>query len=257
MRRILGAGLLLAAGLFGQDPRTVFEAGRRAFLSADYKKAGEAFEKAVAADPRNSDYNLWLGRAYGRRAETASVFTAPGLASKARQHFEKAVELNPRNGEALNDLFDYYVEAPGFLGGGFDKAEALIAKIAAVDAAEGHYAQAQLLDRRKQFDEAEQHLRRALDLAPRQVGRVLDLASYLSKRGRVEESEKQFEAAEKLAPHSPKVLYTRAETYIRDHRNLGKAKQLLQQYLATANLSADDPPRAKAEDLLKKATSGA
>ena len=46
------------------------------------------------------------------------MFTATGLASKARQNFERAVQLDPQNREALSDLFEYYLEAPGFLGGG-------------------------------------------------------------------------------------------------------------------------------------------
>jgi len=195
---------------------------------------------------------LWLGRAWGRRAESASPFMAPAYASRARTQFEKAVELNPANKEALNDLFDYYLNAPGFLGGGFDRAQALVAKIAKLDVAEGHYARAQLADKRKQFDEAEQQLRRALELAPRQVGRVIDLAKYLSKRGRVQESETVFAQAEKLAPESPRVMFERAETYIRENRNLDQAKVLLRKYLRSS-LTPDDPPRDRAEDLLRKA----
>ena len=53
--------------------------GRNYYMQADYKKATEVLEKAVAADPGNSEYALWLGRAFGRRAETSSPFTAPGL----------------------------------------------------------------------------------------------------------------------------------------------------------------------------------
>ena len=30
------------------------------------------------------------------------------------------MELDPKNQEAVNDLFDYYLEAPGFLGGGLN-----------------------------------------------------------------------------------------------------------------------------------------
>src|SRR5213593_3592339 len=64
---------------------------------ADYKKATEALDKALALEPENSEFHLWMGRAYGRRAETSSMVTAPGYASKARQHFEKAAQLNPKN----------------------------------------------------------------------------------------------------------------------------------------------------------------
>ena len=35
--------------------------------------------------------------------------------------FERAVALDPANREAVGDLFDYYLGAPGFLGGGANK----------------------------------------------------------------------------------------------------------------------------------------
>src|SRR5262245_13211687 len=90
--------------------------GRNLYMRADYKRASEALEKAVSQEPSSSEIALWAGRAFGRRAETSSVFTQMGYASKARHYFEKSVELNPHNLEALADLFEYYLEAPGFLG---------------------------------------------------------------------------------------------------------------------------------------------
>lgn len=226
--------------------------GKNWFMLGEYKKAVEAFQQALALDPKNSEYAHWLGRSYGRRAETSSILSAPGHASKARQYFEEAVRLDPTNDEALNDLFDYYLEAPGFLGGGFDKAEQIARRIAQRNPAEGHFAQAQLADRRKQFDTAEEQLRRAMELAPRQVGRALDLAKYLAKRGRYPESEAVFDKAEQIAPNTPKVFFARARTYIEHKRNLPKAKQLLIQYLQS-DLTPDDPPREQAEKLLKQA----
>ena len=98
--------------------------GKNYFMLGDFKKAAESFEKAVALNPLNSDNMLWLGRAYGRRADKGSKILAGRYASKARQYFEKAVALDPHNHEALNDLFDYYLNAPGFFGGGVDPAEA-------------------------------------------------------------------------------------------------------------------------------------
>ena len=99
--------------------------GQDWFMLGEYKRASEAFEKAAALDPNNAKLIHWLGRTYGRRAETANPFAAPGLASKTRQMFEKAVELDPTDKDALGDLLDFYLDAPGFLGGGVQKAEAL------------------------------------------------------------------------------------------------------------------------------------
>jgi tetratricopeptide (TPR) repeat protein len=179
------------------------------------------------------------------------VFTAPGLASKARQHFEKAVALNPRNQDAVSDLFEYYLEAPGFLGGGLDKAVKLAESMTKLDAAEGLWAQARIAERRKDFPAAEDRLRRAMAAAPKQVGRVIDLAKFLSKQGRVEESEETFQAAERIAPDAPKLLYQRAETYIKAGRNIDTARDLLKRYLS-ASLSPEDPARRDAEKLLKQ-----
>jgi len=224
--------------------------GKNYFMMGEYKKAQDAFEKAISADPKNSVYYHWLGRTYGRRAETSSFVTAPGYASKARQNFEKAVALDPKNKEAMNDLFEYYLEAPGFLGGGMDKAAALTKTIGALDPAEYHYAEAELAEHRKEYGTAEQHLRRAVEIAPRQVGRIIDLAKFLSKQGKEQESESLFERAEKIAPNEPKVMFARADTYIKSRRNLDTAKVLLQRYLK-APLTPDDPSREEAMKLLK------
>ncbi|MEX2261963.1 MAG: tetratricopeptide repeat protein [Bryobacteraceae bacterium] len=225
--------------------------GKGYYRIGDYKEATEAFEKAIAADPRNSVYHNWLGKAYGRRAETSSVFTAARYASRARKAFEQAVQLDPSNKEALNDLFEYYLQAPGFMGGGFDKAAAMATRIAALDPAEGHYVQARMAEKRKEFGKAEQHLRRAAELAPRQVGRVVDLARFLASQGRFDESEQAFRKAEKIEPDNPKLLFERASTYIRAGRNLDTARDLLGRYLES-DLTPDDPPRGEAERLLKQ-----
>jgi tetratricopeptide (TPR) repeat protein len=248
------ASLKLLLATPDKDARIYDLIGRNHFMLGEFKKASESYEKAVAADPSNSDYEHWLGKAFGKRAETASPFTAPGLASKARQHFEKAVALNSKNKEAVNDLFEYYLEAPGFLGGGLEKAARLAESIAALDPAEGLWAQARIAERRKDYGKAEEQLRRAMQAAPMQVGRIVDLAKFLSKQGRIEESEQTFRAAERIAPNNPRLLYNRAETYIKAGRNIETARELLKRYLS-ANLSPDDPSRQDAEKLLKQAGS--
>src|ERR1700757_3284845 len=38
--------------------------GRNYFMQSDFKRATEVLEKAVAAEPANAEYALWLGRAW-------------------------------------------------------------------------------------------------------------------------------------------------------------------------------------------------
>jgi tetratricopeptide (TPR) repeat protein len=247
--------LALLAGLPVENGKVYALMGQCYYMLGDYKRASESLERAVRLEPGNSDYYMWLGRAYGRRAETSSFITAPGLASKARQSFEKAFQLNPRNLEAVGDLFEYYLEAPSFMGGGLDKARDLAEKTRDLDPAEYHYRLARIAEKRKQDKNAEEQLRRAMDLAPRQVGRVLDLARFLAKRGKHQESEALFEQAEKLEPESPKVMFERAKAYVESRRNLDKARELLVRYL-NSPLTPEDPPRQEAERLLRQARTG-
>jgi len=182
----------------------------------------------------------------GRRAESSNWLTAGVHASKARQCFERAVALDPQNREARNDLFDFYLNAPGFLGGGLDKAAALAKTIAHERPPEYEFEEAQIADRGKDYTAAEAHLRRAMELAPREPGRIVDLARYTAKRGRLDESDVLFEQARKMAPSLPRVAFAEARTHIENHRKLEQARRLLQEYLH-ASLTPDDPSRQEAE----------
>jgi tetratricopeptide (TPR) repeat protein len=234
------------------DPQAIQLLGQSYFMVEDYKKATDTLDRAAGAEPRNAEHQLWLGRAWGRRAETSSFVTAPGYAGKARQHFERAFEYDQSNMDAIGDLFSFYLEAPGFLGGGLDKAENLAKWIQKLDPAEYQFAEAMLAEKRKEFQKTEQHLRQAINLAPRQVGRVLDLAKFLARQGRVPESEAAFARAEEIDPTSPKVLYERASVYVKSKRNLEVARDLLRKYLES-QLTPDDPTRREAQRKLRLA----
>jgi tetratricopeptide (TPR) repeat protein len=229
--------------------------GRDYYMQGDYKRATEVLEKAFAMEPANADFALWLGRAWGRRAETSSPFTAPMHASKARQYFEKSVQLSPMNLEAQSDLFEYYLEAPGFLGGGLDKAQATADRMTQISPADGQWAEAKLAEKRKESRSAEAHLRRAVELAPQQVGKIIELARFLTRQGRYQEADQNFERAEKVAPNSPRLVFARASIYIETKHNVNVACELLKRYM-NMELEPDDPPKSEAAKLLRQAQGG-
>ncbi|MDQ2774178.1 MAG: tetratricopeptide repeat protein [Acidobacteriota bacterium] len=233
------------------DGPTNFLIGRDYFMLADFKKSTDYLQKATAEVPKNSEFMDWLGRAYGKRAETSNPLFAPALASKARQAFEKSVELDQRNSDALSDLFDYYLGAPGFLGGGYNKAAAVAEKIAVVDPPEGYFERAKLAQNRREFQTAEQHLRRAIAITPQKVGGLLELAKLLAMEGRAHESDALLSQAQAIQPNDPAVWYARADILIKQKRNTEEAKNLLQKYMR-APVTVDDPPKGEAVRLLRQ-----
>jgi tetratricopeptide (TPR) repeat protein len=233
------------------DAAETFLIGRNYFMQGDFKKAGDYIQKATALAPENSEYMDWLGRTYGKRAEMSSIFLAPGFASKARQAFEKAVELDPKNNDALSDLFDYYLEAPGFLGGGYDKAVAVANKLAVIDPAEAYFERAKLAQKKKEYQSAETHMRQAIAVAPHEVGHLIALARLLATQGKERESDAVFLEAQKVSPNAPEVWFARADVLIKQKRNLDEAKQLLEKYMS-ASITVDDPPKGEARRLLKQ-----
>lgn len=119
------------------DAVGTFYLGRTLFEQQQYESAVEWFEKAAVLDSANSQYHLWLGRAYGYSAQRASILWQFPLARRVKIHFEKSVELDPDNIDARADLAEYYLKAPRILGGGKEKAEAQAHEISARNLNEG------------------------------------------------------------------------------------------------------------------------
>ncbi len=238
--------------LGGKDAASCALLGKAYFMEGQYRQAIANLETAVALDSSNSDYYDWLGRAYGRLAEGSSFTTAFVYARRTVRAFERAVELGPSNLEASSDLFEYYLEAPGVVGGGVAKAETIARRIGSLDVAEGHWTRARLAEKRKDFAAAERELRAAMQVAPGQLGRTLDLAAFLSSRGRYGESDALFGVAEETHPNSPRVLYARAAAYVHSKRRLDEAQTLLEKYLALQT-TPDDPTRQEAMALMRSA----
>ena len=192
-----------------------------------------------------------LGARMGAARKRHFPLAAPSYATKARSNFEKALELDPNNSEAMNDLFEYYLQAPSMLGGGLDKASQLAEKIGQHNAAEGAYARARIAEQQKDWVQAESQFRKAAELSPRQPGRFIDLAKLLSKQGRYDESDAMFAKAHQIAPDAAKVYFAEAAAYIRANRKQDEARELLKKYLAM-NTSPEDPSKSEAKKLLSK-----
>src|SRR6202795_5320055 len=103
------------------------------------------------------------------------MFSALSLAKKARKEFEKAVELDEKNFSANQALIEFDCSAPSIAGGGEDKAAPEIAKLAAMDAAEGHYAEGNCRRQKKDFEAADAEFTKGLESHPQSSDVIFDI----------------------------------------------------------------------------------
>lgn len=232
----------ILSNLIQKDPA---EIKTRTWLGKTYLKlrrwddAVRQFEKAVALAPKDGLGHLWLGRAYGNKA--AHAFLPIGLANSTRKEFEKGVELCPDNVDIRFDLLEFYLEAPGIMGGGRDKAETQAGEIARLSPRHGYLARAEIYEDRKQWDRARGELTDATLKFPDDADCYADLARLLLERKDYAGAEANAQKAATLSATAPTARMLLAAAQIRLNRNVADALKALQE-LAAGPLADEDPP---------------
>jgi len=220
----------------------------RAHMLLDNWDAGiQACQKAVALDSGNARYHLWLGRVYGQKADHSSFWTAAGLAKKVRSEFETAVQLDPRDVDARSDLAEYYLEAPGMMGGGKDKAENQAQQISALDPSQSDVMKAHIAEKKGDLVTAENEYRAAIQASGNKPGTWLGLAEFYRRNGRYEQMQ---DAVQQVSSSSSSsfCLERAAEILVRAKREIPLAAQLVRRYLS--GKTDEDAPAFKAHYLL-------
>lgn len=206
-------------------------------------------ERAIALKPSDSDYHMWLGRAYGEKASSSNFLSAIELAKKTRVQFEAAVQLNGNNAAARCDLSEFYVDAPGFLGGGKDKARAQADQLMSIDPASGHWVRSIVALKDDKFDVAEQELVAAIQTDKSPAKRWMDLASFYRTRSRMKEMENAIQKALSVPNRPWATLYDGAEILIRAGQNFNGAAEMLRNYINSGD-PGDEAPVFQAHYLL-------
>ncbi len=282
MKRVLAALSIASAVMAAANAKqeTGLEAGRRAYEASDYAKAIQALqaaaakdpqngdvqlllvksylelqeydptiksaEKAVAIDPQNSVYHEWLGRAYGEKADHASLFSAISLAKKTRKEFETAIQLDGKNFSARQALIEFDCSAPGIVGGGEEKALPQIKQLAEMDAAEGHYAAGNCRRQKKDFAAADEEFAKALESNPKSATLIYDIGDYAVKRGQPERLLAVADMGERVAPGDPRGKFYRGVALVLKKENPEEAERLLREYAKKAPVRSGYPRPAAA-----------
>jgi tetratricopeptide (TPR) repeat protein len=220
-----------AAGANPQDGQIQLLLTKAHLELQQYDAAIKSAERAVAIDPKSSVYHEWLGRSYGEKADHSSFMTALGFAKKTRKEFQAAVDYDWRNFTARQAVIEFDCAAPAMAGGGEDKAIPEIAQLAALDAAEGHYAQGNCRRQKKDFSVTDVDFNKALQANLKSADRVFDIGDYAVRH---EEPEMLLAVADlgaKLAPSDPRPQFYRAVAFVLKKQNSADADKLLQEYI--------------------------
>jgi tetratricopeptide (TPR) repeat protein len=222
----------------------------RAHFELDAWDAGiPACEKATALAPDNGLYHLWLGRIYGEKADRSGFLSAAGLAKKVHTEFERAVELTPNSWEARTDLAEFYLEAPGIVGGGKDKARAQAALMAPLNPAMEHWVKARLAEKDKDLATAEKEYRAAIDASHSGARAWANLAGFYRHTSRFDEMEQALRSMESSPLDRPGALVDGAGMLLRTGRDSPMAIRLVRRYVASSN-TVEEAPAFKAHCLL-------
>jgi len=217
---------------------------RAYFAVSNWDRAVTACEKAVALAPDKSEYHLWLGRSYGEKADASNFFAAAGLAKKVRTEFERAVALDPKNAINRTDLAEFYLEAPGIVGGGQDKARAQADALSQLDAAKAHWIIGRIAEKNKDTATAEREYRAAIEESHGNASTWLNLALFYRNTKRFDEMQDALKHAASAPIDRADVLIDAASTLLRTNRDLPFAVQLVQRYLASPTVEQAPPFKA-------------
>lgn len=209
-------------------------------------------EKAVSLAPSNSQFHLWLGRVYGEKADKSAFILAATLARKVRHEFEAAVHLNPRSVDARNDLAEFYVEAPGIVGGGRDKAEQQADSLAAIDPPSAHWVKARIAEKQQDYATAEGEYREAIAASRGSASAWLNIGLFYKHRSQFDQMEHALSHVRTAPLDRPEALVDTAEILIHTQRNLPEATRLLRAYL-DSSAKVEQAPAFKVHFLLGSA----
>ena len=213
----------------------------RVFLSEEMADSAiSQCEQAATQQPNDSNHQMWLGRAYGLKAEKAGPFSGLSLAKKGRTAFERAVELNPANLAATEALGEFYVAAPSIVGGGLEKARRLADQTEPRSPADAHHLRAMIAEKAKDDAGAEAELRLAL-AARRTPENWADLGNFYQRQHQPEKAVEALQSAIDADPNHDAVLADVASILSDLHRSPELAEKVLRLYLASPNKSEAAP----------------
>jgi tetratricopeptide (TPR) repeat protein len=215
--------------------------GRAYYALADWDNAVRSCERAAQLDGTNAEFQLWLGRSYGEKANSAAALSAYSLARKTVAAFETAHALDRKNLPIARDLAEYYSTAPSIVGGGSDKALALAAEIATEHPSDAAWVRAMVASHAGDHEAAEREYNESIRIDHNSAATYLELARYLRGRKAWDRFQQAVEYAVQSSHIQPIDRYDAAEMLLKTDRNLPMAAQQMRAYIQSGHTQEAAP----------------
>jgi tetratricopeptide (TPR) repeat protein len=197
------------------------------------KESIEYFEKAIKIDDKVALHHLLLGRALADLADSTSKIKLPFLARRIKGEFERTVILDPASVDGRLALVDFYTQAPGVMGGSKDKAQEQIREIIKLNPMRGHLKQALLYQNDKKLAEAEKEYIAAEQVAPDSINAGYNLAGFYQSQERWNDAFAVYDRMEKRFPDAWLVRFQIARTAALSGDRLDRGEKELRALIAS------------------------
>jgi len=239
------AAALLAAEAGKQGARVAFLRGCQRFSEGKADKATDEFERAVKQEGANPVYHFWLARALGEQAENANPLRLPGLARRAKSELERASALAPGYLDARDGLVEYYLKAPGIVGGSVDKARAQAAEMKRLDPYRGELALLKVAQRSNDTTAVVRGYEALIAAFPDSAGPYSVLAVTYAARRQWDEGWRTIDQWNSRTPDSHAAKYAIGRMAAESGQRAEQGERALREYL-THELAPGEPSLAAA-----------
>ncbi len=214
--------------------------GLISYIKQDYSKAEDYLKQAIESNGNVAKYHVAIKNVYLRLISSAGMLKQASLASKLRQHMEEAVRLNPNDMSTSIMLVGFYKQAPSIMGGSSDNAIALANKIAGINKADGHLANALISHIDKDYDKAEKHYKSTVSVCPDSVKYYYSLAQFYQSQKKPEVAVSVLEQAISRFPENNNLMLQVGRVFATAEQiDFSKGIDYLERYIKSVNDKSD------------------
>ena len=220
-----------------KDPEVHYQLARVLLFERNSDDAEDQIDEALKLNDKVARYHFFRGQILGERARDANVFKQAILAPKIKNAFLRTVELDPAFIEGHIGLYNCYIMAPGIMGGSDEEALKQVAEVEKLDSQRAHLLRANYHQRKKEYDQAEEELKKFINAAPEKVAGYKSLGYFYLSQGKYPEAKVQFEKYTQLDPRNPEAYGCYGDVLLTE----GKVDEAIDKYNFAISLDKNFP----------------